>query len=47
MSWDQFQCVEEGAPTQHQVILGIPAGCPVIQLKSDAIYPEIVPDPTG
>lgn len=34
-------CCSGEVPTQHQEILGSPAGCPTIQLNSDTIYMEM------
>ena len=41
-------CVWGGAvPTSPTNSSLTPAGCPIIQLNSDTIYPEIASDPEG
>lgn len=36
-----------GCFSHQQAILGMPDGCPIIQLDSDTIHPEAASDPMG
>ena len=45
--WEPIPICVGGFPTQYQVILQTPAGCPTIQLISDTIHPDTAPDSTG